>query len=61
MHEDGLELAQRSSVERARRGDGSSGRQWQEWLTIRAGFRLVGTDGELHHYEALLDIGHRPV
>jgi RimJ/RimL family protein N-acetyltransferase len=27
----------------------------------RAGFRLVGTDGELHHYEALLDIGHRPV
>jgi RimJ/RimL family protein N-acetyltransferase len=22
---------------------------------IRAGFRLVGTDGELHHYEALLD------
>jgi len=28
---------------------------------IRAGFRLVGTDRELHHYEALLDIGHRPV
>jgi RimJ/RimL family protein N-acetyltransferase len=28
---------------------------------IRAGLRLVGTDGELHHYEALLDIGHRPV
>jgi len=28
---------------------------------IRAGFRLVGTDGEFHHYEALLDIGHRPV
>jgi RimJ/RimL family protein N-acetyltransferase len=28
---------------------------------IRAGFRLVGTDGELHHYEALLDIGHRLV
>ena len=28
---------------------------------IRAGFRLVATDGELHHYEALLDIGHRPV
>jgi RimJ/RimL family protein N-acetyltransferase len=28
---------------------------------IRAGFRLVGSDGELHHYEALLDIGHRPV
>jgi RimJ/RimL family protein N-acetyltransferase len=28
---------------------------------IRAGFRLVGTDGDLHHYEALLDIGHRPV
>jgi RimJ/RimL family protein N-acetyltransferase len=27
---------------------------------IRAGFRLVGTDGELRHYEALLDIGHRP-
>jgi RimJ/RimL family protein N-acetyltransferase len=26
---------------------------------IRVGFRLVGTDGELHHYEALL--GHRPV
>ena len=23
---------------------------------IRAGFRLVGTDGELHHYEALLDL-----
>jgi RimJ/RimL family protein N-acetyltransferase len=28
---------------------------------IRAGFRLVGTDGELHHYGASLDIGHRPV
>jgi RimJ/RimL family protein N-acetyltransferase len=28
---------------------------------IRAGFRLVGTDDELHHYEALLDIEHRPV
>ena len=28
---------------------------------IRAGFRLVGTDGEFHHYEALLDIAHRPV
>ena len=28
---------------------------------IRAGFRLVGTDDELHHYEALLDIGHRPM
>lgn len=27
----------------------------------RAGFRLVGSDGELHHYEARLDIGHRPV
>jgi RimJ/RimL family protein N-acetyltransferase len=26
---------------------------------IRAGFRLVATDGELHQYEALLDIGHR--
>ena len=26
---------------------------------VRAGFHLVGTDGELHHYEALLDIGHR--
>jgi RimJ/RimL family protein N-acetyltransferase len=26
---------------------------------IRAGFHLVGTDGELHHYEALLDLGHR--
>jgi RimJ/RimL family protein N-acetyltransferase len=22
---------------------------------IRAGFRLVGTDGELHYFEALLD------
>jgi hypothetical protein len=28
---------------------------------IQAGFRLVGTDGELHHYEALLDLGHGPV
>ena len=28
---------------------------------IRAGFRLVRTDGELHYYEALLDIGNRPV
>jgi RimJ/RimL family protein N-acetyltransferase len=28
---------------------------------IRAGFHFVGTDGELHHYEALLGIGHRPV
>ena len=27
---------------------------------IRAGFRLVGTDGEFHHYEAILDLGHRP-
>jgi RimJ/RimL family protein N-acetyltransferase len=27
---------------------------------IRAGFRLVGTDDKLHHYEARLDIGHRP-
>lgn len=26
---------------------------------IRAGFRLVGADGELQHYEALLDSGHR--
>jgi RimJ/RimL family protein N-acetyltransferase len=26
---------------------------------IRAGFRLVRADGELHHYEALLDIGRR--
>jgi len=26
---------------------------------IRAGFRLLSTNGELHHYEALLDIGHR--
>ena len=25
---------------------------------IRAGFRLVGTDGELLHYKALLDIEH---
>ncbi|MGI8879986.1 MAG: GNAT family N-acetyltransferase [Jatrophihabitans sp.] len=24
---------------------------------IRAGFRLVGTDGELHQYEARLDVG----
>jgi RimJ/RimL family protein N-acetyltransferase len=22
---------------------------------VRAGFRLVGTDGELHYYEVLLD------
>jgi hypothetical protein len=22
---------------------------------LRAGFRLVSTDGDLHHYEALLD------
>ncbi len=28
---------------------------------VRAGFRLVGTDDELHHYEALLDIGQLPV
>lgn len=28
---------------------------------IRAGLRLVGTEGELHQYEALLDTGHRPV
>ena len=28
---------------------------------IRAGFRLVATNGELHHYEALLDIADRPV
>ncbi len=28
---------------------------------IRAGFRLVGTDAELHHYETLLGIGDRPV
>jgi hypothetical protein len=27
---------------------------------IRAGFRLLGTDGELRHYEALLDGDHRP-
>ena len=27
---------------------------------VRAGFRLVGTDGELHHYEALLDLGCGP-
>ncbi|MGO9963691.1 MAG: GNAT family N-acetyltransferase [Acidimicrobiales bacterium] len=27
----------------------------------RAGFRLVGTDDELHHYEGLLDTEHRPV
>jgi RimJ/RimL family protein N-acetyltransferase len=26
---------------------------------IRAGFGLVGTDGELHHYEAVLDLDHR--
>ncbi len=24
---------------------------------VRAGFHLVSTDGELHHYAALLDIG----
>jgi RimJ/RimL family protein N-acetyltransferase len=28
---------------------------------IRAGFRLVSTDDELHHYEALLDIEDRPM
>jgi RimJ/RimL family protein N-acetyltransferase len=28
---------------------------------IQAGFRLVGTDSDLHHYEALLDTGHQPV
>jgi RimJ/RimL family protein N-acetyltransferase len=28
---------------------------------IQAGFRLAGPDGELHPYEALLDVGHRPV
>jgi RimJ/RimL family protein N-acetyltransferase len=27
---------------------------------IRAGFDLVDTDDELHHYAALLDSGHRP-
>ena len=27
---------------------------------IRAGFRLVGTDGELHHYEAVLNDGRPP-
>jgi RimJ/RimL family protein N-acetyltransferase len=26
---------------------------------VRAGFHLVGTDGELHHYEVLLVSGHR--
>lgn len=26
---------------------------------IRAGFRLIGTDAELHHYEAIPDPGHR--
>ena len=26
---------------------------------VRAGFRLVGTDEELHYYEALVDDGHR--
>jgi RimJ/RimL family protein N-acetyltransferase len=26
---------------------------------VRAGFRLVGTDDQLHHYEALLDAGDR--
>jgi len=25
---------------------------------IRAGFRLLGTDDELHHYQLLLNIGH---
>jgi len=28
---------------------------------IRAGFRLVSSDDEFHRYEALLDIGRRPV
>jgi RimJ/RimL family protein N-acetyltransferase len=28
---------------------------------LRAGFRLVGASDELHHYEALLEAGHRPV
>lgn len=28
---------------------------------MRAGFRLVGTDGELHQYKALPGIEHRPV
>jgi RimJ/RimL family protein N-acetyltransferase len=28
---------------------------------IRAGFSLVGTGGDLHHYEALIDSGHRSV
>jgi RimJ/RimL family protein N-acetyltransferase len=32
----------------------------QQTLT-RAGFTLVGSDGEFHHYEALLNIGYRPV
>lgn len=32
----------------------------QRTLT-RDGFRLLGIDGELHHYEAVLDMGHRPV
>jgi RimJ/RimL family protein N-acetyltransferase len=27
---------------------------------VRAGFRLVGADGGLHQYEALLDTEHRP-
>ena len=27
---------------------------------VRAGFRLVDTDGALYQYEALLDTGHRP-
>jgi RimJ/RimL family protein N-acetyltransferase len=28
---------------------------------IRAGLRLVGMDGELHHCEAFLDIGDPPM
>ncbi len=28
---------------------------------LRAGFRLLATDSELHHYEALLDVGLRPM
>jgi RimJ/RimL family protein N-acetyltransferase len=28
---------------------------------LRAGFRFVRTDDELRYYEALLDIGHRPI
>jgi RimJ/RimL family protein N-acetyltransferase len=31
----------------------------QRTLT-RAGFGLVGTDAALHHFEVLLDVGHRP-